>query len=401
MQYLSENRQIPIRGEYDVIVAGGGVAGVAAAVSAARQGAKTLLLEKTVQLGGLATTGYVVIYLPLCDGCGRRLISGISEELLLLSIRDSYHNLDKGWMGQPARSDSKARYRTHFNAASFALHLDEYVVGAGVDVLFDTLVCGAQMDGSRCKHLVVENADGRSAYACKQVIDATGDAAVLALMGAPLSDGLDYLTCWGYYTDLNAVREANDRQNVFSAVKMLMLGADCSGRGQPEDFPALKGVSAAQTTRFLLRGRQEALKLLRSKSPSDFAITALPGMPQYRTSRMLAGEYGLRYGDSGLHFDDAIGCCGDWRKPGVSFEIPYRTLYNGSYPNVLAAGRIISCGDAEAWEVARVIPVAAMTGEAAGYAAAHACRAGLNSVADVPSSSVRDYMAAGHTVVRL
>jgi len=73
--------------EYDVLVAGGGVAGVAAALAASRAGRSVALVEKTVLLGGLATTGLINHYLPICDGNGRQVCYVIAEELLHLSIR--------------------------------------------------------------------------------------------------------------------------------------------------------------------------------------------------------------------------------------------------------------------------------------------------------------------------
>ena len=74
-------RKIPIKEEYDVIVSGGGIAGISAALAAQRAGAKTLLIEKEYSLGGLATLGLVTIYLPICDGFGRQVCFGIAEEL--------------------------------------------------------------------------------------------------------------------------------------------------------------------------------------------------------------------------------------------------------------------------------------------------------------------------------
>ena len=74
-----------VRKEYDVVICGGGVAGVAAALAAARRGMKTALIEKTILPGGLATSGLVLVYLPLCDGHGTQMIYGISEELLTVS----------------------------------------------------------------------------------------------------------------------------------------------------------------------------------------------------------------------------------------------------------------------------------------------------------------------------
>ena len=80
-------RQLPVSGRYDVIVVGGGIAGIAAALAAARTGAKTLLLEKMYLLGGLATSGLVTVYLPLCDGKGTQVSCGLAEELLRLSVK--------------------------------------------------------------------------------------------------------------------------------------------------------------------------------------------------------------------------------------------------------------------------------------------------------------------------
>ena len=88
MEYLSEApRKTDVCGEYDVIVCGGGIAGVAAALASSRCGAKTLLIEREYTLGGLATLGLVTIYLPLCDGMGNQVSYGITEELLKLSVK--------------------------------------------------------------------------------------------------------------------------------------------------------------------------------------------------------------------------------------------------------------------------------------------------------------------------
>ena len=94
---LIEKREIIIAGKYDVIIAGAGVAGVAAALAATRRRQKVLLIEKSAMPGWLATLGLIAVYLPLCDGKGRKLIGGISEELLLDSIKYGYSNLADEW----------------------------------------------------------------------------------------------------------------------------------------------------------------------------------------------------------------------------------------------------------------------------------------------------------------
>jgi hypothetical protein len=100
---------------------------------------------------------------------------------------------------------------------------------------------------------------------------------------------------------------------------------------------------------------------------------SLPGMAQLRTTRRIAGRYTLSGDDSSRSFADSIGCTGDWRKRGPIYEIPYRCLTTEGMNNILVAGRCIATRG-EAWEVCRVIPPAAMTGQAAGSAAALAVR---------------------------
>ena len=83
---LESAREIPVIGEYEAVVAGGGIAGIPAAAAAARNGARVLLIEREYALGGMATLGLVTIFLPLCDGRGNQLVAGLGEELLRLSI---------------------------------------------------------------------------------------------------------------------------------------------------------------------------------------------------------------------------------------------------------------------------------------------------------------------------
>ena len=86
-----------LKKDYDIVVVGGGVAGVAAAVTAARSGKKTLLLEKAAALGGLATIGLINWWEPLCNAEGKKLISGVSEEILRRTVKHCMHRLPKCW----------------------------------------------------------------------------------------------------------------------------------------------------------------------------------------------------------------------------------------------------------------------------------------------------------------
>lgn len=103
MDKLIEKLETSVENGAEVIVVGGGIAGVAAAVAAARSGADVLLLEKGALLGGLATNGLISWYEPLCDGHGEQLMTGLAEELLRLSIRYGDDTLPRIWKDEARR----------------------------------------------------------------------------------------------------------------------------------------------------------------------------------------------------------------------------------------------------------------------------------------------------------
>ena len=108
-----EARNIPVADEADVIVIGGGLAGVSAAVAAARNGASVILIEKSIILGGLATLGHVCAYLPIDDGVGNKIYGGLGEELLQVCSRYGFHTIADCWKnGDDVVEDAGARYQS-------------------------------------------------------------------------------------------------------------------------------------------------------------------------------------------------------------------------------------------------------------------------------------------------
>jgi len=385
LRYFEEAQRIEFRGDYDVVVVGGGVAGVGAAVAAAREGLSTLIIEKTVMLGGQATLGYVVKYEPM-DNDGRQIIGGLAEELLKKSILYGYDNLPSEWKAKLGIKDWKPvddeaaehmnkgrRLATFFNVPAFVLAMDEMLEEEGVDVLYDTLFCAPIMEGDACTGLIVETKSGRQAIGAKMIVDASGDADVLYRCGAQTVDCDNFVTFMGYDIDFEKMKDAIAHNNMYRAIPdWCMLGYDPLTRtgAAPEKF---YGTSVEGVNGFAKASRKAALEHLKRNQRPDYTMLSVPGILAFRTTRRVAGLYTLTEDDMHKHFEDSIGCACDWRKAGPIYEIPYRTLIDAKLPNVIAVGRIIA-SHGDAWEITRVIPPAVMTGQAGGVAVAMALK---------------------------
>jgi len=352
---------------YDVVVAGAGVAGVAAALECARRGLRAALVEKTVLVGGLATTGLVNIYLPLCDGRGHQVLFGIAEELLHLSIKYGPGDVPKDW---PARG----RYLTPFSPASFVLALDEVLLEAGVHLWLDTLVSEPATSGTRVTGLVVENKSGRGTLKAQCVIDATGDADVAYRAGATCVESENWLSLWGVETSLARARKAAEDAST-GLLEMVRVGGDADGRGHPSDHKKYLGTDGTEVTEFVLEGRrllreryQAKQADLGSRGRHELFPVTLPAMAQYRMTRRIDGIETMMAGHTDIELATSVGVIPDWRKAGLLREVPYGALVPQDIQGLLVAGRCLSA-EGEAWEVARVIPPAALTGQIAGIAA--------------------------------
>lgn len=394
MKMLSEILTTPLWGEYDVIVAGGGIAGVCAAVAARRTGAqRVLLLEKGILFGGLATQGLIALYEPICDGCGRKITYGMASELMQLCMKYGPDYLPEAWRSDPDEAPADAgRYKTFYSHALFAMALDEFVRQAGVEILFDTQVVRPIMEGARCTGLVVENKDGRGYFTAGAVVDTTGDADIFHRAGDPCVTGRNFMTYIAYRIDQMSMERAQKSGNILNSRFWYALGAGPRENGHPEGLPLISGTTAREITDFVLYGRSMAFDRLRQEDRFSRDITALPTMPQLRTTRHITAACSVQESDVNREQPDSVGAVADFQTPGEWYEIPYRALYNPKFDNLFTAGRT-AAADGWAWVVVRIIPGAACSGQAAGVAAALCLKYGC-AASELPYGALIDALTA-------
>lgn len=363
--------------KYDVIVIGGGIAGASAALAAARQNRQVLLIEKGAMLGGLATMGLIVFYNPgIDDANGRKLVGGISEELLHLSIKYSYGSLPEAWKYRSDRIDGKQRYQTVFSPTAFALALNDLLTRSGVQILYDALFCDPEMDGSRCVGVAVETKAGRWFYEADCFIDCSGDADLFSRAGATCVQRRENdLSYWSLSTSLHRMRDAIEKDDVGKAIHVEMLGVSPYEKGYVAGKYPYYGIETPEeVSGFIRRGQEYAFEKLQSFDRTQECLVTIPSMADYRKTRAIVGLYTLSEADRDHHFEDSVGCIREDLDPYL-LEIPYRCLVSEELDNVIAAGRIVSC-DGTPRDTIRLIAVCAQTGEAAGIASSLVCETG-------------------------
>jgi len=360
--YIEEEKQkVPILCDCDVLVVGGGVAGIAAALAAARHGARVVLAEREFLLGGLATLGLVTIYLPLCDGMGNQVIFGIGEELLKLSIKHGAEGkYPKAWLDGGNPEERKAvRYEVQFNPHLFAIEAERLLLGEGVKILYGVLACATSVKDGKIRSVIFETKSGRVAIAAKSFVDATGDADICRLADAKTAvfAKKNLLAAWYYY----------HRDGAYG---LKILG---SADGIYDDTGAERysGLDAFEISEMLYRSHEQILfdVLRQRETAKQYWPVAVPAIPQLRMTRRLEGVTVLSDEHPHESLETSVGLTGDWRRSGPVYAIPFEALYGKEIKNLLAAGRCISVTD-RMWDVTRVIPCCAVTGQAAGTAAA-------------------------------
>lgn len=369
--YMKLERDITPKGHYQLVVVGGGIAGVAAALAAARKGASVLLLEKGINLGGLATSGLISWYEPLCDGEGKQMIFGIAEELIRLACGCGLNNLPEKWGGKGKNAHRDGRFSSYFSPTVFPLVLERLVRENGITFRPDSRAVTPLLQGERCIGVAVENANGCELFEADVVIDATGDASMFHRAGLPTVNGENYLSYFAHAIMKNGFERYAEDGNLCRFRKWVSAGSNLYGEGHPEGMKRLSGTTAEEIAEFCATGKDYMLRRIEEGDGDILELMSIPTMPQFRTIRRIVGNVDFGAVD-GERYADAIGECSDFRPKGVGmhFEIPFGALWNKECVNLLAAGRIISAPQGDPWEVTRVIPVCALTGEAAGRAAA-------------------------------
>jgi len=433
MTVLEPARELPVVAEVDVLVAGGGPAGLAAAVAASREGAKTLLLERYGFLGGLATAGMVAPILGhTASDSDVPIVEGILKQL-----SQKMHELG----GAPSWERACQEWGIRFDVEAMKYAADEIVQEAGVDLLLHTLATDVVVNDNRVDALVIESKSGRQAIRANVIVDATGDADVAARAGAPYTQGRAFdgaVQSMGSFFYLAGVPQLSDeaRHTAVELVRQKMEQGELRFYNQRflatntahDDYysPNMTRIKADPTsvvdlTAGELAARREVWRLLdylRSEVEGFENAYILATAPQVgaRESRQIQGHYTLTGSDvtSARKFDDAVArgswwidihcplghtypvhlcvreCsraerCSFWRaehdnmlsrdqlRPpkGDWYDIPYGCLVPQRIENLLVAGRSISATH-EAMAGARVMGTCMAVGEAAGVAAAMA-----------------------------
>ncbi len=382
MESITITKKLQMKKRYDVIVCGGGVAGVAAAVTAAGKGHSVLLLEKSNILGGLATLGIINLFVPMCNGRGKQIIFGLCEKWARLSAKYGYDTIPREWKNGEPKEPTEIRYVQRYSPDIFALQLTEEIVKSGADILLDCIASEPVMEGKVCKGVITESKSATAYYGCKMLIDVTGDCDVLRRGGVPVVKGQNFFTYCAKMITLTSCEKAVKAQNIYHAFTNINGGeVNLFGDNQPEDIPKWSGLTVEEVTDYLIRNQRLVLQKLKETDRCSREITHLPFMPQFRTTCRLDADYALKVGDAYRHFDDSICAINDFEHRDHLFEVPLRCITRKDYPNMLTAGRS-AAGEGYGWDILRVIPPAIITGQAAAHVACMAIRDGVNA-ADV------------------
>jgi ribulose 1,5-bisphosphate synthetase/thiazole synthase len=393
MAWITEpERQTPVIANVDLLICGGGFAGVAAGVCAAQNGLKVLLLEKYGFLGGLATAALVITTPPLDNGINIEIAKRLKEKAVYAPCRHSGEEVK--WLNLHAIDAEIVKYE-------FVHMLQE----RGVDLLLHTYIVGTIMEGDVVKGVILESKAGRQAILAKIVIDTTGDADIAAFASAPFRVVKKPMTMMFNMVGVNVEKALAEFGN-WGGIKKVVKEAIDKGVlpfdlgihpefGSPGVYAeklvyddeinvwsgnllGLNGLEPKDLTKGEIITREHVMRLATflkknvpgfEKSRIEYTATQMG----VRATRQIIGEASPSMDEvKDKKFDDTV------VKPYAKSEmrLPYGSLLPQKVENLLVAGRCISAEE-DAMGQLRLIPVCSATGQAAGTAATLALKHGI------------------------
>ena len=392
-------------GEYDVAVIGGGPSGVCAAVEAARNGAKVVLIESSGMLGGMATGALVGPFMTSYDRTGSRPVVGGLFSEIVARLEKLGGALDPAGIDAPGIHTSFiAPYHkrvTPIDAFLLQIVLDDLAAEAGVDVLLYTRFADCIVEENRVSRLILLKLQGLCSLTAKIVIDCTGVAAVAAAAGVPTWKGDDAThvpqpgTLMFEVDGVEDDRYTEIPEDPVKAYRMPEKGFYKVNHYHVYDTDQADSESMSAAHREARRQVLDAYHVLHDKTEGfeHARITQVASVLGVRESRHVRGSYVLKAEDlrEGKRFEDRIAAyafgmdvhsrtpeeTGNFKIPTADvYYIPYRSLLPLQVENMLIAGKTISC-ESQAAGAIRVMPCAMAIGQAAGAAASLCVRDGI------------------------
>ena len=387
--YSEPAHEIPVAREADVVVVGGGPAGLAAAIASARSGATTVLVEQFGYLGGTATASLMACingFRNQVEPDFTQVVRGIAEEIVLrlkaLGGLGKSPYPQKAYLTEPGQLE----YSYAIDTERFKVVTLQMCVEADVDLLLHTYFCQSIVENGAVRGIIVENKSGRQALLARVVVDASGDADVAARSGVPF-----------WQTSRGEASRLNDQ-----LMYRIQFGAQRPASTYGCDFGAnavvwgpgvgpLDGADGDELARAEVEARLRVYEDLANRQAdpelAGARIVETPPLLGIRQTRFVEGEYKLTADDaiSGRRFEDvvAISPCAIIHYYGYrryleheGYDIPYRALVPKLVDGLLVAGRCIS-SEQQPYESHRaMVPIMAI-GQAAGTAAALCATTGI------------------------